>query len=719
MNLYTHKTKGGTYEYLGVAKPAGAARRLNLDPMPVYRDMQGQIYYRLPYDFEQNMQPHILDSLAESAMAAPAESVYTEEFSDLISQLKLYANLSRPLDDLVAYINAWGQQRYEAGQRETQDLLDVEREHVAQCVRNLDAMRARAEHAEAALAELASHEVNGSGGLKPYEFLVAGHSLRWYLKADVDAALASRPVADLSGLREFDHEGVPVDVGSYYRIDDVQARLSGKVEAATTAAFSMDCNPWCDSNGVLRPPAGGSVEGKPDGSTDFKINGKLMFSVSAPTASPAAANAVAIAFNPTLICSMARKFATVTSGPACTTYRFTDESLARYIEDISSFMQDQRDHDADTPAAHIAGDMQTTASADGLPPQPAPAPAEAVDAWRDLAARCLTAMKMAKHYGETGRGRPPQQTCMSEIEELEALLTDQPAQAPAGEPVADNWAGSLAQIIMDVPLPKRSNEHQSGFVDAKQAILQALRSAGFDAPVANAGQAQGCAHVWNDFGQLGGRNVSWCPRCDILAWTGEEPQAAQPAEDERAAFEAWARDSRRSMFTASDSFEFDGEYYADRDTDNAWRAYQAGAAIAAQQPAQRLTTRTWELHIQGRTADSRTIDLPIFGGGSLDGKALILVELPAHPIPTGASIRPEVGAHGAMAYAVLDENNRVVCILPFDVQFPARKFANEKIINAARQAGLWEERAGVGHAFGGVEELRRFYNTLQGEQHGN
>jgi len=40
----------------------------------------------------------------------------------------------------------------------------------------------------------------------------------------------------------------------------------------------------------------------------------------------------------------------------------------------------------------------------------------------DLLKRCLSAMKHAVAYGETGRGRPPQQTCMFEIEELEAIL---------------------------------------------------------------------------------------------------------------------------------------------------------------------------------------------------------------------------------------------------------------------------------------------------------
>ena len=42
-------------------------------------------------------------------------------------------------------------------------------------------------------------------------------------------------------------------------------------------------------------------------------------------------------------------------------------------------------------------------------------------------------------------------------------------------------------------------------------------------------QRANCSHAWNDFGQLGGRNASWCPRCDTLAWTGKEPALAQRA----------------------------------------------------------------------------------------------------------------------------------------------------------------------------------------------
>ena len=61
---------------------------------------------------------------------------------------------------------------------------------------------------------------------------------------------------------------------------------------------------------------------------------------------------------------------------------------------------------------------------------------------RELAQRCLSSMKQAVTFGETGQGRPPSQTCMFEIEELEAILSRSAAatngseQAPASQPAA-------------------------------------------------------------------------------------------------------------------------------------------------------------------------------------------------------------------------------------------------------------------------------------------
>lgn len=59
--------------------------------------------------------------------------------------------------------------------------------------------------------------------------------------------------------------------------------------------------------------------------------------------------------------------------------------------------------------------------------------------WRDLAKRCLSAMKHAVSYGETGKGRPPQQTCLFEIKELEVFLAS-PVAAAVPDDVAKDAA---------------------------------------------------------------------------------------------------------------------------------------------------------------------------------------------------------------------------------------------------------------------------------------
>ena len=65
-----------------------------------------------------------------------------------------------------------------------------------------------------------------------------------------------------------------------------------------------------------------------------------------------------------------------------------------------------------------------------------PAPRPQADAgavpegWRDVAQRCLQSMDEAVRWRETGIGRPPEQTCMDSIAELQRLLASAP-QAPA------------------------------------------------------------------------------------------------------------------------------------------------------------------------------------------------------------------------------------------------------------------------------------------------
>lgn len=63
-------------------------------------------------------------------------------------------------------------------------------------------------------------------------------------------------------------------------------------------------------------------------------------------------------------------------------------------------------------------------------PTEAGAPTAAAEVPRELLQRCLTSMKHAVTFGETGKGRPPSQTCMFEIEELEAYLAGRESAPP-------------------------------------------------------------------------------------------------------------------------------------------------------------------------------------------------------------------------------------------------------------------------------------------------
>jgi hypothetical protein len=64
-------------------------------------------------------------------------------------------------------------------------------------------------------------------------------------------------------------------------------------------------------------------------------------------------------------------------------------------------------------------------AAKGAAVSPSDATGKAVTLPLELAQRCLSSMKQAVTFGETGKGRPPSQTCLFEIEELEAILKDQ------------------------------------------------------------------------------------------------------------------------------------------------------------------------------------------------------------------------------------------------------------------------------------------------------
>lgn len=55
--LFTCVGKGGEYEAIAVAKPAGEARKMNFEAVQVYRDNDsGEFYYRFPSDWAFRME---------------------------------------------------------------------------------------------------------------------------------------------------------------------------------------------------------------------------------------------------------------------------------------------------------------------------------------------------------------------------------------------------------------------------------------------------------------------------------------------------------------------------------------------------------------------------------------------------------------------------------------------------------------------------------------
>lgn len=106
-----------------------------------------------------------------------------------------------------------------------------------------------------------------------------------------------------------------------------------------------------------------------------------------------------------------------------------------------------------------------------------------------------------------------------------AALAQSEAPAPGGV-----WIDSSGRAFGKV-----SDEQIE--VVLEEALADVRKRSGLSTQQA-APEAPTCTHVWNDFGQLGGRNVSWCPRCDTLAWTGKEPEpATQPVAPEAPASE--------------------------------------------------------------------------------------------------------------------------------------------------------------------------------------
>jgi hypothetical protein len=89
-----------------------------------------------------------------------------------------------------------------------------------------------------------------------------------------------------------------------------------------------------------------------------------------------------------------------------------------------------------------------------------------------------------------------------------------------------------------LPIYQARQEQSWAWTDVSRDVYEFVESKFRRIVYASTGaapEAPACSHVWNDFGQLGGRNVSWCPRCDTLAWTGKEPASA--TQQAGAAFE--------------------------------------------------------------------------------------------------------------------------------------------------------------------------------------
>ena len=163
---------------------------------------------------------------AERATVAPAESVDTPEFDKLLRHFYTTAyafagNTPNPhtLAELVAHINAWGARRYEAGRQEHFKLILEWQKLYGGINEELQAMKDRAERAE--------------------------------------AALASRPAVDLSQLQRYDFSSFggcypSDDCGEWYKRADVHALLSGKVEAPTVKESLPVQAPTASADG-LRP----------------------------------------------------------------------------------------------------------------------------------------------------------------------------------------------------------------------------------------------------------------------------------------------------------------------------------------------------------------------------------------------------------------------------------------------------------------------------------
>jgi hypothetical protein len=129
---------------------------------------------------------------------------------------------------------------------------------------------------------------------------------------------------------------------------------------------------------------------------------------------------------------------------------------------------------------------------------PSDATGKAVTLPLELAQRCLSSMKQAVTFGETSKGRPPSQTCLFEIEELEAILKGQFSIGTTGKAVAASAGGLL-------PLPEpawaRFGSDGSDAYSARQMQEYARANQSPATIAANAGEMltllKDAARAWN------------------------------------------------------------------------------------------------------------------------------------------------------------------------------------------------------------------------------
>jgi len=183
------------------------------------------------------------------ATAAPAESIASPEFQSLM--LQWASDWCRELrrDNAIAFIDAWGAQRYEAGRDSMQPTINRLAAERSTAVDELCTWKERAERAEAALEEWThTNKVDELGrevdrlraDLKAEQergFRANSTIERyWGQIIELQNALASRPAVDLSTLwtatvDQVKRGHIQGDEVELCRVSDVQALLSCKVKA--------------------------------------------------------------------------------------------------------------------------------------------------------------------------------------------------------------------------------------------------------------------------------------------------------------------------------------------------------------------------------------------------------------------------------------------------------------------------------------------------------